>query len=172
MGDTVLYGCIHTCNLVNYCVGLNPALISIAKNISNTSSRSSLRLIWNWKRNLKSFNYDSTHYEALSSLGLWGWTVTRGGLERYFWVTGQGRKPRPGLSSLPWPAPLGPIHQSSQWKTFPGSKCKMVHCWEPQATEGHRVRGMISETLSFVLTSNLISKSFMMKCLRYFLLEI
>ena len=32
--------------------------------------------------------------------------VTRGGLERYFWVTGQGRKPRPGLGSLPWPAPL------------------------------------------------------------------
>ena len=35
-----------------------------------------------------------------------GLLVTRGGLERYFWVTGQGRKPRPGLGSLPWPAPL------------------------------------------------------------------
>ena len=32
---------------------LNPALISIAKNISSTSSRSSLWLIWNCKRNLK-----------------------------------------------------------------------------------------------------------------------
>ena len=39
--------------------------------------------------------------------GSWGSsTVTRGGLERYFSVTGQGRKPRPGLGSLPWPAPL------------------------------------------------------------------
>ena len=36
----------------------------------------------------------------------WDSTVTRGGLERYFSVTGQGRKPRPGLGSLPWPAPL------------------------------------------------------------------
>ena len=44
----------------------------------------------------------------------WDSTVTRGGLEIYFSVTGQGRKPRPGqgrksrpgLGSLPWPAPL------------------------------------------------------------------
>ena len=103
----------------------------------------------------------------------WCSTVTRGGLERYFSVTGQGRKARPGQGSLALASPtLGPVHQSSQQKTFPHSKCKMVHHQEPQAAEGHRVGGMISETLSFIFTSNSISKSFMMKCLRYFLLEI
>ena len=64
----------------------------------------------------KSSHNDSTHSEAHSSLGLSGLDctvlhpqrllVTRGDLERYFWVTGQGRKPRPGLGSLPWLAPL------------------------------------------------------------------
>ena len=57
-----------------------------------------------------------------------GWTVTRGGLEGYFWVTGQGRNPRPGLGSLPWPAPFWapftrapsrrPSHaRSARWST-------------------------------------------------------
>ena len=42
--------------------------------------------------------------EAWAGVGL---LVTGGVLERsYFWVTGQGRKPRPGLGFLPWPAPL------------------------------------------------------------------
>ena len=54
----------------------------------------------------------------------WDSTVTRGGLEIYFSVTGQGRKPRPGLGSLPWPAPLrapftrGPSRRPSHaWST-------------------------------------------------------
>ena len=122
---------------------------------------------------LKSFNYDSTHYEALSSLGLWGWDCHQRGFGEIFLSYWPRREAKawPGLPALASPT-LGPIHQSSQWKTFPSSKHKMVHCREPQAAEGHGVGGMISETLSFVLTSNSISKSFMMKCLRYFLLEI
>ena len=73
----------------------------------------------------------------------------------------------PGLPDLASPT-LGPVHQSSQWKTFPCSKHKMVHCWEPQAAVGHRVGGIIMATFSFACTLSSTSMSFMMKCLRYF----
>ena len=135
----------------------------------------------------KSCHNDFAYSEAHSSLGLLGvdctvlWTVlhpqrllvTRGGLERYFWVTGQGRKPRPDLGSWPWPAPLwAPVHQNSQWKTWPCSRHSTVHRWEPQAAVGHRVGGIIMATLSFAFSLSSTSIRFMMKCLRYFLLEI
>ena len=128
---------------------------------------------WNWTQSegeTKSSQNDSTHSEALSSLGLHCHQRGFGEIFFSYWPR-QEAKAWPGLPALASPT-LGPVHQSSQGKTFPCSKHKMVHCWEPQAAEGHRVGGMISETLSFVFTSNSISKSFMMKCLRYFLLEI
>ena len=73
--------------------------------------------------------------------GSWGSTVTRGGLERYFSVTGQGRKPRPGLGSLPWPAPLRapftrapsrrPSHtRSARWSTTGSPRLQRATEWE------------------------------------------
>ena len=83
----------------------------------------------------------------------------------------QEAKAWPGLPALASPI-LGPIHQSSQRKTFPHLKHKMVHRREPRAAVGHRVGGIIMATFSFTCTLSSISMSFMMKCLRYFLLEI
>ena len=42
----------------------------------------------------------------------------------------------------------------------------------PQASVGDRVGGIITATCSLHLISNFTSNSFMMKCLRHFLLEI
>ena len=123
------------------CRILNPALISIAKNISSTSSRSSLRLIWNCKQ---SFNYDSTHYEALSSLRLSGVDCHQRGFGEIFlsyWPR-QEAKAWPGLPALASPT-LDPIHQRSQWKTFPaleaqdGPLLRAPGCWGPQSGRNH-----------------------------------
>ena len=122
---------------------------------------------------LKSFNYDSTHYEALSSLGLLGVDCHQRGFGEIFlsyWPR-QEAKAWPGLPALASPT-LNPVHQSSQQKTFLRSKHKMVHHREPQAAEGHRVGRIIIETLSFACNAKSITISFMMKCLRYFLLKI
>ena len=71
-----------------------------------------------------------------------GWT-TRGGLERYFWVTGQGRKPRPGLGSLPWPAPLWapspelPVEDLPALEAQDGPPLRAPGCWGPQSGRNH-----------------------------------
>ena len=75
----------------------------------------------------------------------WGsqrWT-TRGGLERYFWVTGQGRKPRPGLGSLPWPASLWapspelPAEDLPALEAQDGPPPRAPGCWGPQSGQNH-----------------------------------
>ena len=151
--------------------GLNPALISIAKNISSTSSRSSLWLIWNYKRNLKF---------QLWFHPLWGPQqpgALGGGLPEGVWRDILELLAKAGSQGLAWaPCPdqphSGPLHQSSQWKTFPHWKRKTVHRREPQAAEGHRVGRIIIETLSFACNFKSIAMSFMMKCLRHFWLDI
>ena len=89
---------------------LNPALISIAEKISQALHQEAYWGRTQSEGETKSSHNDSTHSEVHSSLGLSRMDctvlypqrllVTRGGLERYFWVTSQGRKPRPGLVSL------------------------------------------------------------------------
>ena len=75
---------------------------------------------------------------------------------------GQGRKPRPGLGFLPWPVTqkydLSPLVTSGPTP--------------PQVSVGDRVGGIITATGTLHLISNFTSSSFMMKCLRHFLLEI
>ena len=73
---------------------------------------------------------------------------------------GQGREPRPGLGFLPWPVTEKYL-----------SKPPLVTV-EPQAAEGLRMGRIILATFSFAFTLSSISRSSVMKWLRYFLLEI
>ena len=73
---------------------------------------------------------------------------------------GQGREPRPGLDLLPWPVTEKYL-----------SKPPLVTV-EPQAAEGLRMSRIILATFSFAFTLSSISRSSVMKWLRYFLLEI
>ena len=77
---------------------------------------------------------------------------------------GQGRKPRPGLGFLPWPVT----------QKYDLSKPPLVTSspTPPQASVGDRVGGIITATCSLHLILNFTSSSFIMKCLRHFLLEI
>ena len=115
---------------------------------------------------------------TLSPTEAWGGVrplVTRGGLERsYFCVTGQGSKPRPrpGLPALASPTLMASIHQNSQRKTLPYSRCRTVHCQEPQAAVGHRVGSMNTANSTPAFSLSFTSNSSTMKCLRNFLLEI
>ena len=117
---------------------------------------------WNWTQSegeTKSSQNDSTHSEALSSLGLLGVHCHQRGFGEIFfsyWPR-QEAKAWPGLPALASPT-LSPVHQSSQRKTFLHSKRKMIHRWEPQAAKGQGVGGIISETLSFGFTSNSMFK--------------
>ena len=74
---------------------------------------------------------------------------------------GQGREPRPGLGFLPWPVTQ---------KYLSKLPLVTVHPREPQAAEGLIVGGIIIETLRFACNFKSIAMSFVMKCLRYFLL--
>ena len=74
---------------------------------------------------------------------------------------GQGREPRPGLGFLPWPV-------TQKYLSKP--PLVTVHPQEPQAAEGLIVGGIIIGTLSFTCNFKSIAMSFVMKCLRYFLL--
>ena len=96
--------------------------------------------------------------EALSSLGLSGLDCHQRGFGEIFlsYRPRQEAKAWPGLPALASPT-LGPVHQSSQQKTFPHSKRKMVHRREPQAAVGHRVGGIIIETFSFACNLRSIS---------------
>ena len=77
---------------------------------------------------------------------------------------GQGRKPRPGLGFLTWPVA----------QKYDLSKPPLVTSGPtpPQASVGDRVGGIITATCILDLISNFTSSSFMMKCLRHFVLEI
>ena len=111
---------------------------------------------------------------TLSPTEAWGGVgplVTRGGLERsYFCVTGQGSKPRPrpGLPALTSPTLMASIHQKSQRKTLPHSRCRTVHHQEPQAAVGYRMGGMNTANSTLAFSSSFTSNSFMMKCLETF----
>ena len=74
---------------------------------------------------------------------------------------GQGREPKPGLGFLPWPV-------TQKYLSKP--PLVTVHPRESQAAEGLRVGGIIMATFSFTFTLSSMSRSSMMKCLRYFLL--
>ena len=84
----------------------------------------------------------------------------------------QEAKAWPGLPALASPTLMASIHQNSQWKTLPCSRRSTVHRQEPQAAVGHRVGGIITATCSLALISNFTSRSFILQCLRHFLLEI
>ena len=80
---------------------LNPALISIAKNISSTSSRSSLWLIWNCKRNLK-FQLWFHPLWGPQQPGVLGGGLSPEGVWRdIFELLAKAGSPRPGLASCP-----------------------------------------------------------------------
>ena len=76
---------------------------------------------------------------------------------------GQGREPRPGLGFLPWPV-------TEKYLSKP--PLVTVDPQEPQAAEGLRMSRIILATFSFAFTLSSISRSSVMKWLRYFLLEI
>ena len=84
----------------------------------------------------------------------------------------QEAKAWPWLPALASPTLMVPVHQNSQQKTFPHSRHSTVQRQEPQAAVGYRVGRIIMATFSFAFSWSSTSTSFMMKCLRYFLLEI
>ena len=84
----------------------------------------------------------------------------------------QEAKAWPRLPALASPTLMASIHQNSQRKTLPHSKHSTVHCQEPQASVGHRVGGMSTTNSTLAFSLSFTSNSFMMKCLRNFLLEI
>ena len=90
-----------------------------------------------------------------------------------FSVTGQGRKPRPGLGSLPWPAPLWapftrtpsgrPSHASSaRWSTAESPRLHRATEWEVWS---------VKLAVSFWFPTGFQRASWL-RWLRYFLLEI
>ena len=80
----------------------------------------------------------------------------------------QEAKAWPGLPALASPTLMASIHQNSQQKTLPCSRCSTVHHQEPQAAVGHRVGGIITATCSLALILNFTSRSFILKCLSQF----
>ena len=119
--------------------GLNPALISIAKNISNTSSWSSLRLIWNCKRNLKvSIMIPSTMRPSaawgsgggLSPEGVWRdifELLAKAGSQGLAWAPCPG-KPHSGPHS-----PELPVEDLPTLEAQDGPPPKAPGCWGPQS---------------------------------------
>ena len=111
-----------------------------------------------------------THSVALSSLGLlavdhlalrvWEGLLLGALVNGAQSGAGQGREPRPGLAFLPWPV-------TEKYLSKP--PLVTVEC---QAAEGLRMGRIILATFSFAFTLSSISRSSVMKWLRYFLLEI
>ena len=149
------------------------SLLFPAKNISSTSSSSSLKSNWKWRRNSK-FHWSflplcgplqpgapgsgpscalSMGRSSAGSSGEWdpewGWPGQGA----------QGREPRPGLGFPPWPV-------TEKYLSKP--PLVTVDHWEPQAAEGLRMGRIILATFSFAFTLSSISRSSMMKCLRFF----
>ena len=81
---------------------------------------------------------------------------------------GQGREPRPGLGFLPWLLTQKYLSKPPLVTTVGAAQYSSPR--EPQAAVGLRVGGIIIATFNFVFTLSSTSISFMMKCLRYFLL--
>ena len=119
--------------------------------------------------------------------GSQGWTVLCCGLcctHRDYWSPeGVWRDifellAKAGSQGLAWPPCPGQPHSGPPFTRTPSrrpspcSRCSTVHRREPQAAVGHRVGGIIMATFSFAFSWSSTSTSFMMKCLRYFLLEI
>ena len=97
-----------------------------------------------------------------------------------FWWTGvqsgagQAREPRPGLGFLPWLVTQKYLSKPLWWPVVSvgaaQSTAQYSPPWEPQAAVGLRVGKIIMATFSFSFSWSSTSKSFVMKCLRYFLL--
>ena len=122
---------------------LNPALISIAKNISSTSSRSSLRLIWNCKRNLKFQLWFHPLWGpqqpgalggGLSPEGVWRdifELLAKAGSQGLAWAPCPG-KPHSGPRS-----PELPAEDLPTLKAQDGPLPRAPGCWGPQSGWNH-----------------------------------
>ena len=150
--------------------GLNQALISIAKKYLKHFIKKLIEVKLKVKAKLKVAIIIPPTLRPTAAWDSWGWTVLCC-THRDYWL------PEGVWRDMAWAPCPGQPHSGPHSPELPAEDLPTLEAQDGPLLGapgccGHRVGGIIMATFSFACTLSSTSMSFMVKCLRHFLLEI